>query len=54
MAVDYPKMCEKVFQRYPFFRSSASERQTLFKRGSDRHLAVMNLPKFPFERATVV
>ncbi len=53
MAVDYPKMCEKVFQRYPFFRSSASERRMLFERGSDRHLAVMNLPEFPFERATV-
>jgi len=53
MAVDYPKMCEKVFQRYPFFRSGASERRMLFERGSDRHLAVMNLPEFPFERATV-
>jgi hypothetical protein len=53
MAVDYPKMCEKVFQRYPFFRSSASERRMLFERGSDRHLPVMNLPEFPFERATI-
>jgi hypothetical protein len=53
MAVDYPKMCEKVFQRYPFFRSSASERQRLFKRDSDRHLPIINLPRFPFERATL-
>jgi hypothetical protein len=54
MAVNYPKMSEKVFQRYPFFRSSASERRMLFERGSDRHLAVVNLPEFPFERAAVV
>lgn len=54
MAVDYPKMCEKVFQRYPFFRSSASERRTLFERGNNRHLDVVNLPKFPFERTAVV
>jgi hypothetical protein len=53
MAVDYPKMCERVFQRYPFFRSSASERRMLFTRDSDRHLTVMNLPEFPFERATL-
>jgi hypothetical protein len=53
MAVDYPKMCERVFQRYPFFRSSASERRMLFKRGSGRHVAVINLPEFPFQRATL-
>jgi hypothetical protein len=54
MAVDYPKMSEKVFHRYPLFRSSASERRMLFERGSDRALPVLNLPKFPFERATIV
>lgn len=53
MAVDYPKMSEKVFHRYPLFRSSASERRMLFERGSDRVLPVLNLPKFPFERATI-
>jgi hypothetical protein len=57
MAVDYPTMCEKVFNRYPFFRSSAFERRMLFERSSDRPSPAMNLPEFaefPFERATIV
>jgi N-acyl amino acid synthase FeeM len=37
MAVDYPAMCEKVFQRYPFFRSTAAERRMLFGRRGDRY-----------------
>jgi hypothetical protein len=53
MAVDYPTMCEKVFRRYPLFRSSAFERQILFERGGERS-SVMDLPPFPFERATMV
>jgi hypothetical protein len=54
MAVDYPKMGEKVFQRYPFFRSNAFERRMLFDRGGDRSLAAVDLPEFPFERASIV
>ncbi len=54
MAADYPAMCEKVFQRYPVFRSSAFERRMLFERSSDRPSPMMNLPEFPFERATFV
>ena len=54
MAVDYPKLREKVFQRYPLFRSSALERQMLFKRNSGRVLPVVYLPQFPFQRASVV
>ena len=51
MVVDYPTMCEKVFQRYPFFRSSAFERRMLFERGEQ--LPVLDLPGFPFARATI-
>jgi N-acyl-L-homoserine lactone synthetase len=36
MAVDYPAMREKVFARYPYFRSSQFERRMLFDRAS-RH-----------------
>jgi hypothetical protein len=54
MAVDYPKMREKVFQRYPLFRSSESERRALFERNSGRLPPVVNLPQFPFERASIV
>jgi hypothetical protein len=52
MVVDYPTMCEKVFHRYPFFRSSAFERRMLFERGGE-HSPVIDLPQFPFERATI-
>jgi hypothetical protein len=53
MAADYRSIRDKVFERFPLMRSSASERRMLFERGSARHLTVMNLPEFPFERATV-
>lgn len=33
MAVDYPVMRERVFSRYPYFRSSQFERRALFERG---------------------
>jgi hypothetical protein len=52
MVVDYPTMCEKVFHRYPLFRSSAFERRMLFERGGE-HSPVIDLPQFPFERATI-
>jgi hypothetical protein len=32
MVVDFPAMRDKVFQRYPIFRSTASERRMLFER----------------------
>jgi hypothetical protein len=53
MAADYLSIRDKVFERFPLMRSSASERRMLFERSSDRSL-VMNLPEFPFERATMV
>lgn len=49
MAVDYPKMREKVFQRYPLFRSSELERRMLFERNSGRLPPVVILPAFPFQ-----
>ncbi len=51
MVVDYPAMCEKVFHRYPFFRSSAFERRMLFERGGEQ--LPVDLPEFPFARATI-
>jgi hypothetical protein len=53
MAVDYPKMREKVFQRYPLFRSSEAERRMLFERNGGRLPPVVNLPEFPFQRTSV-
>jgi hypothetical protein len=52
MAVDYPKMREKVFQRYPLFRSSELERRMLFERNSGRLPPVVILPAFPFQPAS--
>lgn len=54
MAVDYPKLRAKVFQRYPLFRSTELERKTLFERNSGRLPPVVNLPKFPFQQASVL
>ena len=53
MAVDYPAMRDKVFARYPYLRSSYFERRMLFER-HERLPEAMNLPEFPFERATIV
>jgi len=54
MAIDFPSLRDKVFARYPFLRSSYFERRMLFERNSDRLFPVVNLPEFPFERASVV
>jgi len=54
MAVNFPEMREKVFQRYPFFRSSFFERRVLFERHTEQPLApALTLPDFPFVRAQV-
>jgi hypothetical protein len=51
MAVDYPKLRDRVFQRYPMFRSTELERQRLFgRRGSE---PVIDLPEFPFAQAPI-
>ena len=36
MAADYPEIRERVFQRFPFMRSSAFERRMLFQRAGER------------------
>lgn len=54
MAADYPLIRERVFQRFPFMRSSVFERRMLFDRGDERLSGVPNMPDLPFERATIV
>jgi hypothetical protein len=55
MAIDFPAMREKVFNRYPFLRSSYFERRMLFERSTDRLLpAAVRLPEFPCELGAVV
>ena len=53
MAVDYPKLRDKVFQRYPLFRSTALERQTLFERHSERSPSLVNMSEFPLGGASI-
>lgn len=54
MAIEFPQMRERVFTRYPFLRSSYFERRMLFERDSDRLSPVVNLPPFPFDRASAL
>ena len=53
MAADYLSIRDKVFERFPFMRSSAFERRRLFERSGERS-PVMKLPQLPLERASVV
>lgn len=53
MAVNFPAMRERVFERYPMMRSSAFERRMLFQRSGDRHSASPELIS-SFERASIV
>ena len=52
MAADYLSIRDKVFERFPLMRSSAAERRMLFDRSGD-NLPVLDLPGFPFARATI-
>lgn len=54
MAANYPLIRERVFQRFPYMRSSEFERRMLFERTVDRLAPAATLPEFPFERATIV
>ena len=53
MAANYPEVRERIFERYPYFRSSYFERRKLFERSNvqSEPLAPVNLPAFPFARA---
>jgi hypothetical protein len=53
MASDFRTLRERVLTRFPIMRSTAFERKMLFDRGGERS-SVMDLPQFPFERATMV
>jgi hypothetical protein len=54
MAVDYPAMRERVYERYPYFQSSFFERRRLFERSQPQEAAtVLSLPQFPFAQATI-
>jgi hypothetical protein len=52
MASGFRTLREQVLARFPIMRSSALERLMLFERASDR-LPVLDLPQFPYERATI-
>ena len=52
MAVDYPAMRDKVFERYPYLRSSYFERRMLFRRSSE-HNSAQGAPELPCERVSV-
>lgn len=52
MAVDYPAMRDKVFERYPYLRSSYFERRMLFRRSSD-HNSAQQAQELPCERASM-
>lgn len=52
MAVDYPAMRDKVFERYPYLRSSYFERRMLFQR-SGEHSAPQKMPELPCGRASI-
>jgi N-acyl amino acid synthase FeeM len=51
MAAQYPAIREKVFQRFPYMRSSAFERRTLFERKNPAHSDAVVAP---FERTSIV
>jgi hypothetical protein len=53
MAVDYPKLRDKVFQRYPLFRSTELERQIMFERHSGPLSPGVDLLEFPLGRASI-
>jgi hypothetical protein len=54
MAADCVTVRDRIFERFPLMRTTAAQRRMLFQRGSDRSLAAVDLPKFPFERASMV
>lgn len=55
MAADYLAVRERIFERYPYFRSSFFERRKLFERSHPPAAPnpVLSLPQFPFAQATI-
>jgi hypothetical protein len=54
MAADYRAIKERVFQRFPYMRSSAFERRMLFERRGEHRSSLPDLIVSPFERASIV
>jgi hypothetical protein len=54
MAVDFPAMREKVFERYPMMRSTAFERRMLFQRSGDRTSLSPLATVTPMDRPSIV
>ena len=53
MAIDFPGMRDKVFARYPYLRSSCSERRVLFERTNPLIATPPNVPEFPLQQASI-
>lgn len=54
MAAKYPMIRDKVFQRFPYMRSSAFERRMLFERSAGGRSPSADLMPCQFERASIV
>ncbi len=59
MAADYPAIRDRVFQRFPYMRSSAFERRMLFQRSAEREAHASNATALsatisPIERTSIV
>jgi hypothetical protein len=54
MAAKYPTIRDKVFQRFPYMRSSAFERRMLFARSDGRQSPSADLITSQFDRASIV
>jgi hypothetical protein len=50
MAADYLSVREKIFERYPFFRSSYFERRMLFERRDKPPVPVPNVSRLSVSR----
>ncbi|MEO6842340.1 MAG: hypothetical protein ABI192_16460 [Bradyrhizobium sp.] len=53
MAADFPAIREKVYQRFPYMRSSAFERRMLFQRSAERASLVTEATVSPLARASI-
>jgi hypothetical protein len=54
VAAKYPDIRDRVFQRFPYMRSSAFERRMLFQRSGERHSTASNAIVSSFDRAPIV
>jgi hypothetical protein len=53
MAADYPAIRDRVYQHFPYMRSSAFERRVLFQRSADRQAQMLSPTISPLERTSV-